>query len=189
MLSRCTFSVAALLLAGTAVFAADPVGTWRIAGRVRVTACALGRCQSDSQHGEGTLTIAPDRTYTVRSGLSGCGGPDEHGTWVAKTRGRYLLKPSNVRGLVRALARCLGASGISLHGRFRNFFTPKNDGMTAAGHGTFSGHGSYRGVGFTATATERYTGTRVAATARADRFRVSLLGAREIVGGVRNAIR
>jgi len=189
MLSRCTCSVASLLLAGTAVFAADPVGTWQIAGRVRVTACARGRCQSDSQHGEGTLTIAADRTYTVRSGLSGCDAPDEHGTWVAKTRGRYLLKPSNVRQLVRALGRCLGASGVSLHGRFRNFFTPKGDGTTAIGRGIFSGRGSYRGIGFTATATERYTGTRLAATARADRSRVSPLGARGIVGGVTNAIR
>jgi hypothetical protein len=189
MLSRCTCSVASLLLAGTAVFAADPVGTWQIAGRVRVTACARGQCQSDSRHGEGTLTIAADRTYTVRSGLSGCDAPDEHGTWVAKTRGRYLLKPSNVRQLVRALARCLGASGVSHHGRFRNFFTPKSDGTTATGHRTFSGGGSYRGIGFNATATERYTGTRLAVTARADISRVSPLGVRGIVGGVTNAIR
>ena len=188
MLLRFTYSVASLLLAGTAVFAADPVGTWKIAGRIRVTACARGRCQSDSRHGEGTLTIAADRTYTVRSGLSGCDAPDEHGTWVAKTRGSYLLKPSNVRQLVRALGRCLGASGISLHGRFRNFFTPNSDGTTATGRRTFSGGGSFRGIGFNATATERYTGTRLAATARADISRASPLGVRGIVGGVTNAI-
>jgi hypothetical protein len=52
-------------------------------------------------------------------------------------------------------------SGVTLHGRFHDVFVPNADGATATARNTFSGGGSYHGVVFTATATERYTGTRV----------------------------
>jgi hypothetical protein len=173
-----------MLLPGTAAFAADPVGTWDLVGRVKLTVCARGRCQSQRQDDQGTLVIAADGTYTAPSDLAGCVAPDEYGTWVRRQRGQYLLKPLNVGDLVRAIQSCLGVSGLTLHGRFHDVFVPNADGTTATARNTFSGGGSYHGVVFTATATERYTGTRVLGSAGA--FGASRVGV--IAGLVANVL-
>jgi len=87
--------------------------------------------------------------------------------WVGRTGGQYILKPSNVGALARAIKSCLGVSGVTLQGRFRNVFVPNADATTATARNTFRGGGSYHGVAFTVTATERYTGTRVFGSAGA----------------------
>ena len=184
MLVRSALLAGATLLAGTAAFGADPVGTWDLVGRIKATVCARGSCKSRRQHDEGTLVIAADGTYTAPSDVSGCAAPDEHGRWVGRTGGQYILKPSNVGALVRAIESCLGVSGVTLHGRFHNVFVPNADGTTATARNTFHGGGSYHGVVFTVTATERYTGTRVFGTAGA--FGASRVGV--IAGLVENVL-
>jgi hypothetical protein len=89
--------------------------TWDVAGDLVVTASARGRTIRRRSTVEGTLVLRVDRSYEVPSGT--CRGtgellPSEVGTWRADRRGRLHLGRSNLRRVIRAVGRCLGAPPI-----------------------------------------------------------------------------
>lgn len=106
------------------VRAQDPAGTWALEGTLKTTACAQGRCQSQSAFVQDFLVVdsagsfefgtVPDNTCP--------GAVPVMGPWVQKASGKVKLKGENLREWWAAVSAC---SGTRIRGRrFRGKLEP-----------------------------------------------------------------
>ncbi len=138
--------------------AADPVGTWDIAGKVVATACGAGRCATRVKRSRGTLIITADGRYREPADITTCSeAPDEVGTWQPGPRGRFVLEPGNIPELEDAAERCTGIRLVVT--RDRAWVKPSADGTSLVGSERLSAHARYHGTYVTAQAVARFRGT------------------------------